>query len=121
MYLFARLLLEPPEAEADAVQVEDDAYDSDEKPTVEVVLRAPGFEIEGSNTKDLLVLRDQDSEVEFPLIPRRLGEQEVRTDFYQHGRRIVTIRRNVMVAKEEHEDRETNRGPQQPSAPRRRA
>ena len=116
MYLFAQLLLEPPEPEAEAVRVDDDTHDPEESPVVEAVLRAPGFEIEGSNTKDIFVRENEDSDVRFSLIPRRSGEQEVRTDFYQHGRRIVTVRRNVMV-EEEHEDRDLPLDPQQQGAP----
>lgn len=97
--LFVQLLIEPPEPEAEAIIVEDTG-EPEQPPEVEVVVRARGFDIEGSNTQVMQVEREDDSEVRFVLIPRRLGEQQIRVDFYQYGRRIGTVRRNVLVVEQ---------------------
>ncbi len=94
--LFVQLLIEPPDQEAEAVEVQDTSV-LKQLPDVEIVLRAHGFDIVGSNTKILLVERDDDSEERFILIPRCLGEQELRADFYQHGRRLSTVRHLMLV------------------------
>ncbi|NOZ28897.1 MAG: CHAT domain-containing protein [Chloroflexi bacterium] len=97
--LFVQLLLEAPEPEAEAIIVEDTG-EPGQLPEVEIVLRVRGFDIEGSNTQVLPVERDDDSEARFVLIPRRLGEHQIRVDFYQYGRRIGTVRRNVLVVEQ---------------------
>ncbi|HEY9632069.1 MAG TPA: CHAT domain-containing protein [Coleofasciculaceae cyanobacterium] len=97
--LFAQLLIDPPELGIEAVEVEDTDV-LEQLPEVEVVLRVRGFDIEDSNTKVTQVKRDDDSEVRFSLIPRRIGEQQIRIDFYQHGRRLGTARHNVLVVEE---------------------
>jgi CHAT domain len=94
--LFVQLMLRAPQPESEAIWVEDTS-EPGQLPEVEVVLRARGFDIEGSNTKTLRVERDGDSEARFALIPASLGEQEIRVDFYQQDRRIGTARRNVLV------------------------
>ncbi len=97
--LFVQLLMEAPEPTAEAIHIVDTG-EPEELPEVEVVLRARGFDIEGSNTQVMRVARDDDTEVRFVLIPRRLGEQQIRVDFYQFGRRIGTKRRNVLVVEQ---------------------
>lgn len=94
--LFVQLSIEPPKSGIEAVAVEDTGI-LKRLPEVEVVLRARSFDIEGSNTRILTVKRDDDSEERFILIPRLGGEQQVRVDFYQHGRRIGTARHNLLV------------------------
>jgi hypothetical protein len=42
--------------------------------------------------------REDDSAVTFDLTPCQLGEQQIRVDFYQYGRRIGTARRNILVS-----------------------
>ncbi len=97
--LFVQLLVEPVDPQAQAMQIEDTGA-AEELPEVELVLRAPGFDFQGSNTRTLEIDRGGDSEERFVLIPRRLGEQTIRVDFYQHGRRIGTERRNMLVVEE---------------------
>jgi len=63
----------------------------DAPPTLELVLRAPGFEIEGSNTQELTVASDRDVEARFTVRAVREGPATVRVDFYQRGRRIGTV------------------------------
>ncbi|MCD6290350.1 MAG: CHAT domain-containing protein [Anaerolineae bacterium] len=94
--LFVQLLIEAPEPEAEAITIEDTG-EPEHPPEVEIVVRARGFDIEGSNTRTIQVDREDDTEERFVLIPRRLGDQQIRVDFYQFGRRIGTIRRNVLV------------------------
>lgn len=66
-------------------------------PELEAVVRARGFEIEGSDTRMLTVRRDGDTEERVVLIPRRSGEQEIRVAFYQHRRYLGEARRVVLV------------------------
>lgn len=98
--LFVQILIEQPELSAQAIYIEDTDI-KERLPEVEVVLRVHCFDIEASNTRTLQVEREGDSEVRFVLIPRQLGEQQLRVDFYQHGRRIGTARRNVLVVEEQ--------------------
>lgn len=95
--IFVWLLIEPPSPDADAIIIEDAGL-PEELPEVEVVISARGFDVEGSNTRTLKVNRDDDSDERFVLIPSETGEKQIRADFYQHGRRIGTLRRNVLVA-----------------------
>ncbi|MGK2965565.1 MAG: CHAT domain-containing protein [Tepidiformaceae bacterium] len=94
--LTVSLLLEPthPDHAAIAVAIEDIA---ETPPTVELVLRAPGFDIDGSNTHLLEVSRDEDSEHRFVLFPREEGSKSIRVDVYQDGRRLSTLRRETAV------------------------
>jgi len=94
--LFVRLQIEAPEPDSQAIAIEDTGI-PEKLPEVQVVISAHGFDIDGSNCKVLKLDRDRDSEEVFTLIPRDSGTQEVRADFYQHGRRIGTVRRNVLV------------------------
>jgi hypothetical protein len=98
--LFVQLLIEQPEPTTQAVYVEDTG-EKELPPEVEVVLRVRGFDIEGSNTRTLQVDREVHSEERFVLIPRQLGSQHLRVDFYQNGRRIGTARRNVLIAEKQ--------------------
>lgn len=94
--LFVRLQIEAPEPGSQAIAIEDTGI-PEKLPEVQIVISAHGFDIDGSNCKVLKLDRDLDSEEVFTLIPRESGTQEVRADFYQHGRRIGTVRRNVLV------------------------
>ncbi|MBD2124548.1 CHAT domain-containing protein [Trichocoleus sp. FACHB-262] len=110
--LTIELLLDPPEDKLGlkAIQVQD--MGTLELPEVEVVLSANGFDLEGSNIQVMQVERDADSQIRFNLIPSKLGEQKVKVDFWQHGRRIGTVRRNILVTEEP-----TYANVQQPDAP----
>ena len=94
--LTIELLIEIPEPGAIAISVEDTG--TSELPEVEVVLRVHNFDVDGSNKKIMQIERDNDSVVTFDLTPNQLGEQQIRVDFYQYGRRIGTKRRNVLVS-----------------------
>src|SRR5205085_38967 len=74
-----------------------DSEQPDTLPTVDVVVRAPGFEILGGNTRTMTVQRDTDVDERFRLIPKRTGAQQIRVDFYQFERRIGTEQRAVLV------------------------
>jgi hypothetical protein len=108
--LFVRLLIQPPEPDVEAIAIEDTG--TPELPKVEVVVRARGFDVEGSDTRTIQVEREQDTEERFVLIPRKLGEQEIRVDFYQHGRYLGTARRRVWVV-----EQLTDRAISQPESP----
>lgn len=86
--LFVQLLIKSSEEGAEAIEVKDTGVE--QLPEVEVVLRTHNFDIVDSNTKVLQVERNDDSEERFVLIPRCLGEEQIRIDFYQYGRRIGT-------------------------------
>ncbi|HEY0602360.1 MAG TPA: CHAT domain-containing protein [Herpetosiphonaceae bacterium] len=88
--LMVSLLQEPIDPATLAVMVADTT--PDKLPEVEVVVRARGFDLQGSNTKVLSVARDGDSEVRFVLIPRVAGPQTIRVDFYQNDRPIGEAR-----------------------------
>lgn len=96
--LTVELLLEQPEdqPELKAVLVPDTG--TDELPEVEVVLSHAGFDLEGSNTQFMQVERDDDSSVRFVLIPRKVGKHKIKVDFWQHGDRLGTARRNILVS-----------------------
>lgn len=96
--LFVHLLIQPPEPGAEAIAIEDTG--TPELPEVEVVVRARGFDVEGSDTRTIRVERERDTEERFVLVPRKLGEQEIRVDFYQHGRYLGTARRRVLVVEQ---------------------
>jgi len=76
------------------ISIEDSA---DAPPMLELVLRAPGFEIEGSNTQELTVAADRDVEARFTVRAVREGPATVRVDFYQRGRRIGTVAATTTV------------------------
>lgn len=78
----------------------EDTADGALLPQLEIVVRARGFDIEGSNTQLLDVARDEDSDVRFVLIPRSLGPQSIRVDFYQQGRRIGTVRKQTNIVQQ---------------------
>lgn len=92
--LTVSLYIEAPHAGTESVAIEDTA---EELPKVELVVRAPGFDIEGTNTHLLEIARYEDSEHRFVLVPREEGEQSIRVDFYQDGRRLSTVRREASV------------------------
>ena len=97
--IFIWLFMNPPKPLADAIMIED-TEGSDKMPEVELVISAHGFELEGSNTRILKVIREDDSDERFVLTPRELGEKQIRVDFYQFGRRIGTIKRNLHISTE---------------------
>ncbi len=98
--LFVQLLLKPLNPNTKPIEIED--TEISKLPEIEIVLRAKGCDIQGGNTKIIQVEREDDTEERFVLIPRQLGEQEIRVDFYQNGRRIGTARKNIIIlAKEE--------------------
>ena len=73
----------------------------DQLPELEIVVRARGFDVEGTSTRVIEIKRDDDTEERFMLIPRQLGEQQIRVDFYQNGKRIGTARQNIIIYAEE--------------------
>lgn len=93
--IYAQLLIEPPDAETKPVTIQDTG--ASQLPQIEVVLRARGFDIEGSNTQIMEIDRERDSEVRFMLKPSQLGEQQIRVAFYQYGKPISEIRHNILV------------------------
>lgn len=94
--LTVELLMEQPEEQLPSVVIPDTG--TLELPEVEVVLSARGFDLESSNVQVMKVDRDDDSQVRFNLIPRQLGEQRIKVDFWHKGSRIGTARRNVLIA-----------------------
>ena len=66
-------------------------------PELTVLLSAHGFDIEGSDRTLMKVSQTQNSEVDFVLVPRSLGEHQIRAEFYQFGSYIGTVSRNVLV------------------------
>jgi CHAT domain len=97
--LTIELLINMPNPGATVISVED--TDISKLPEVEVVLRVHNFninDINGSNRKVMKIEREDDSAVTFDLTPFQLGEQQIRVDFYQYGRRIGTARRNILVS-----------------------
>ncbi|MGF1494138.1 MAG: CHAT domain-containing protein [Microcoleaceae cyanobacterium] len=93
--LNVELTLEPVDDNIEALSIEDPG--TDKLPELEVVVRARQFTIDGNDTQLLQIERDDDSIVKFRLTPRKLGEQQIRIDFWQFGRRIGTARHQVMV------------------------
>jgi len=98
--LIVELLLEQPEDQPDISAFAIPDTGTDELPKVEVVLSAPGFDIEGSNTQILEVERDDDSSVRFVLIPRKLGQHRIKVQFYQNGKPIGKAVRNILVSEQ---------------------
>lgn len=97
--LSVQLLVNPPKPDVEdayKILIEDKGIPGQE-PELEIVVLARGFDIEGSNTKVLKIDRNNDSDERFVLIPKEIGDQQIRVDFYQYGRRIGTERRNVLV------------------------
>jgi hypothetical protein len=98
--LTVELLIEQPEDQPTLQPVYVQDTGTTELPEVEVVLSARGFDIEGSNVQVMEVEPDDDSQVRFNLIPRHIGEQKIKVDFWKEGRRIGTARRNVLVSEQ---------------------
>ncbi|MEG4960242.1 MULTISPECIES: CHAT domain-containing protein [unclassified Microcoleus] len=71
-----------------------------ELPEIKVVVSAQNFDLEGSNSQLMQVERDDNSQVLFNLIPRQLGEQEIRVYFWKDSRLISTARRNILVTQQ---------------------
>ena len=98
--LFVQLLIKQPKSITQAIYVENSCTPA-QLPEIEVVLRTPrGLDIEGNDYQLMQVKLDSDSSVEFNLTACKLGEQEIRVDFYQCDRRIGTERCSVLVMKE---------------------
>jgi hypothetical protein len=98
--LFVQLLIEQPKPSTQAIYVENSCTPA-QLPEIEVVLRTPrGLDIEGNDYQLMQVKLDSDSSVEFNLTACKLGEQEIRVDFYQCDRRLGTERCIVLVVKE---------------------
>jgi CBS domain-containing protein len=94
MSLFVRLQIQSPEPGAQPLALEQRPGEPVE---VEVVVRAPGFQVLPSNTRVMTVDPVEDTEARFVLIAQRAGEQQIRADFYQYDRRIGTLQRTVRV------------------------
>jgi hypothetical protein len=92
------LLLDEPEGESEPLQILDTG--TSELPELEIELTANDFDIEGGNLKKIKVKRDDSSVVRFKLIPRKLGEQKVRVDFFQHDELICSIIRNILISEQ---------------------
>ena len=97
--VFFHLYREAPDADAVGVEIEDATPEGD-PPEIEVVLRAPAFEIQGSNTTRLAVARDEDVEHRFVLVPKKVGMQVVRVDLYQNERRLGSLERHITVTEQ---------------------
>ena len=100
--LTIELLLDKPEGQPEplygVLNVEDTA--THKLPEVEVVLSHTGFDLEGSNTLNMEVNRDDDSSVRFVLIPRKLGQQKIKVQFYQNGKPSGKAVRNILVSEQ---------------------
>ena len=108
--LFIETLIQPPQTGIEAIEIKAPEI-SEQLSEVEVVIRARNFDIEGSNSRIIQVKRNDDTEARFILIPRQLGKQEIRVDFYQNGKRILTARKNILINSD---DSFTNRKTPQP-------
>lgn len=96
--LFVRLLRdEPTPGTLGMFIVIDQDNQSPSDPSITVVLSADGFDIEGLNSTQIPVDQTQNSEGHFFLIPRNLGEHEIKAYFYQFGRNIGMVSRIVVV------------------------
>lgn len=109
--IFVEILIDSPEPNIQPMMIEDTGIPN-KLPEVEIVIRARSFDIEGSNTKKIKVPRDDDTEARFILIPRKLGEQEIRVDFYQNDERISTIRKNILIKSNDNYTKEEIEQPQ---------
>jgi uncharacterized protein YjbI with pentapeptide repeats len=93
--IFVQLLIQAPNKNSIVMRISD----ADGTPEVEAILRDQGdeFRIENSNTKLMQIGKYENSEVRFILTPLKIGEHQLRADFYQHGRRIGSIQRDFRV------------------------
>lgn len=96
--LTVELLREQPEEQSPSFSFDIPDTGTSELPEVEAVLSAPGFDLESSNVQVMKVKRDDDSKVRFDLIPRQLGEQRIRVEFWDKRGPIGTTHRNVLIA-----------------------
>lgn len=95
--LFVKLLVVPLTPTDTCISIQDTG-DLTQLPDIEIVLRSQGLDIvNGNDTRTLSVDREGDSEERYVLIPRISGEHLLRVDFYQHGKRIGTVRHAVQV------------------------
>jgi len=98
--LTVELLLDQPEDQPEVEGIVINDTGTDKLPEVEVVLSHSGFDLEGSNTQIIEVERDDDSNVRFVLIPRKLGQHKIKVQFYQNGKPIGKSVRNVLVSEQ---------------------
>ena len=94
--LYVQILIKSPDPAIKAMAIQDTGV-TEKLPKVEIVVRARSFDIEGSNTRIIQIDRNDDTEERFVLIPRKLGQQEIRVDFYQNNERISTTRKNILI------------------------
>lgn len=97
MSLYIQLLAEAPAPTVTALRIADTGA-PDKPPEIEAVIRARGFDVDGGDTRTLTIHRSGDTEERVVLIPRTLGDQEIRVVFYQEGRYIGEIKRNLLIS-----------------------
>lgn len=66
-------------------------------PPIEVVVRAHGFDIEGTNTQMIDLMAGDEGEARFVLTPREPGPQTIRVDLLQNGRRISMLQHTANI------------------------
>jgi hypothetical protein len=93
------LLLDKPEGESPEAMIIRDTGTS-ELPELEIWLTAEGFDLVSGSVKKIKVKRNDLSKVWFTLIPRRLGENKVKAEFFQYDELIGSISRNILVSEE---------------------
>jgi CHAT domain len=93
------LLLDKPEGESPEAMIIRDTGTS-ELPELEIWVTAKGFDLVSGDVKKIKVKRNDLSKVRFTLIPRRLGENNVKAEFFQYDELIGSISRNILVLEE---------------------
>ena len=96
--ILVQLQKEASEQGMDAVFIEY-SYTQSQLPRIEMALMAPNFAVNGEETMILNLENNKDSKnAIFSIIPLSPGENQIRVDFYQSGRRIGMVRKNVNVS-----------------------
>jgi len=96
--ILVQLQAEASDQGIDAVFIEY-SYLQSQFPRIEMALLAPNFAVNGEETRILNVAKNEDSKIaDFSIIPLSPGENQIRVDFYQSGRRIGMVRKNVNVS-----------------------
>ena len=96
--ILVQLQAEVSEQGIDAVFIEY-SYLQSQFPRIEMALLAPNFAVNGEETRILNVAKNEDSKIaNFSIIPLSPGENQIRVDLYQSGRRIGMVRKNVNVS-----------------------
>ena len=96
--ILVQLQAEASEQGTDAVFIEY-SYLQSQFPRIEMALLAPNFAVNGEETRILNVAKNEDSKIaNFSIIPLSPGENQIRVDLYQSGRRIGMVRKNVNVS-----------------------